>query len=66
MIQTRAQAVKAVKEIQKKTGWKYGRIASKARVNRATITRMMEDDGPIPNENTCNGLYAVLLMARAE
>ena len=66
MIQTRAQAIKAVNEIQKKTGWKYGRIAKKARIHRATITRLMVDNGPIPNQQTCDGIYAVLLMARAQ
>lgn len=66
MIQTREQAVKAVKEIQKKTGWKFGRIASKARIHRATLTRLMVEDGPIPNQGTCDGIYAVLLMARAQ
>jgi hypothetical protein len=67
MIETKKQAIQAVNEIQKITGWKYGRIAKMAGVHRATINRLMSgaNDAPEPNEDTRRGLYLVQIAARA-
>ena len=41
MIETKQQAIDAVKRIQEKTGWSQREIAKRAKVNNATISRIL-------------------------
>lgn len=65
MVKTKKQAIAAVNEIKRKTGWKLSRIADECGVHRATIVRLMSPEANEPNEDTRKAIYLVQLEVRA-
>ena len=63
MIKTQKQAVSAVKEIQRRTGYTLGMVARCAYLQRSTITRLMRLEHE-PSYKTRTYLFMLLMDVR--
>ena len=64
MIETTAQAVAAVEEIKRITGWPDAEIARRCDLNRATIHRIRTGAMKFPGYDTRQALSSCLIYAR--